>query len=99
MRILNSLIVPENVKGGIFWDFQHRFCNKILKQLKVGPFRDMEIFSKKVSQKQKMSHSVEKSGKGGLFCFGMILFHIKGFGCVQKKILSTYHKVHSAQVD
>ena len=32
MRVLNSLIVPKNVKGGPFEIFQHPFCCKISKK-------------------------------------------------------------------
>ena len=39
-----SLTLPKKLKGGPFWIFQHPFCRKLIKKLKVGP---SGIFSKK----------------------------------------------------
>ena len=54
MTILNSLIVPKNLKGGPFGIFKHLLCSKIFKKLKGGPFGTIKKFSK------KKSHSAEK---------------------------------------
>ena len=60
-------------------------------QIQGGPFGDISKKNrKKVTQSRKRgkSHSVQKS-KGVPSAF---LFHLRGFGCVQNEVLSTYVK-------
>ena len=37
-----------------------------------------------------MSQSAEKNGKGSLLHFNGFVFHVRGFGCVQSQVLSTF---------
>ena len=54
MTILNSLIVPKNLKGGTLWDFQTSIMFQIIKKLKGDPLVQSKNFRKK-------SHSAEKN--------------------------------------
>ena len=47
LTILNSLIVPKNLKGGPFGIFKHLLCSKISKTIEGGPFGTIKKFSKK----------------------------------------------------
>ena len=54
MTILNSLIVPKNLKGGTLWDFQTSIMFRNIKKIEGGPLVQSNIFEKK-------SHSAEKN--------------------------------------
>ena len=42
---------------------------------------------------------VPKNYKGELFCIGMVfLSHVRGFGCVENEVLSTYGKNTKKQI-
>ena len=47
MTILNSLIVPKNLKGGTLWDFQTSIMFQNIKKLKGGPLGQSKYFRKK----------------------------------------------------
>ena len=54
MTILNSLIVPKNLKGGNLWDFQTSIMFQNIKKIEGGTlWYNQKIFEKK-------SHSAEK---------------------------------------
>ena len=53
MTILNSLIVPKNLKGGTLWDFQTSIMFQNIKK-KGDPLVQSKTFRKK-------SHSAEKN--------------------------------------
>ena len=53
MTILNSIIVPKNLKGATLWDFQTSIMFQNVKNIEGGPFGTIKKFSKK-------SHSAEK---------------------------------------
>ena len=54
MTILNSLIVPKNLKGGTLWDFQTSIVSKYQKNEGGTLWYNQKILEKK-------SHSVEKN--------------------------------------
>ena len=55
MSIFNSLIVPKNLKGGTFWDFQTSIMFQNIKKIEGGTlWCYQKIFEKKF-------HSAEKS--------------------------------------
>ena len=55
---------------------------------KLGKNRNLNSFT--VPKKRGRSHSVEKSGP---FCFEMAFYlNVRGFGCVENEVLSTYGK-------
>ena len=45
-----------------------------------------------VPKKGRKSHSVEQSGKGAFLYWNGFLSHVRGFGCVENEVLSTYGK-------
>ena len=57
MTILNSRIVPKNLKGGTLWDFQTSIMFQNIKKIEGGAFGTI----KKTSEKK--SHSAEKKSK------------------------------------
>ena len=44
------------------------------------------------AEKRGKSHSVEKFGNGTLLLWNGFLSHVRGFGCVENEVLSTYGK-------
>ena len=38
MTILNSIIVPKNLKGGTIWDYHTSIMFQNIKKMKEGPF-------------------------------------------------------------
>ena len=62
MRILNSLIVPKNVKGGTFEFFELPLCCKLFQF-----FGDIEKISKK-------SYNAEKTGRGPFVSPGIVCY-------------------------
>ena len=76
MRVLNSLIVPKNVKQGPFEIFHLRSNLKDQKNERRTHWRLCRLWRQK-------SHEVEKGGKSqsdkkskkGPFCFDMVLYH------------------------
>ena len=71
MTILNSLIVPKNLKGGPFGIFKHQLCSKISKKLKGGPFKTIEKFTKKslIVPKKIQVKNTQIAKVGILGCF------------------------------
>ena len=59
MTILNSLIVPKNLKGGTLWDFQTSIMFQNIKKMKGG--QSENCYNQKIFEKK--SHSVEKKSK------------------------------------
>ena len=58
------------------------------KKLERGLFGDNKKFSKEVAQNRKgreKSHSAKKLERGTLLHCNGFLFHVRGFGCVQRK--------------
>ena len=48
MTILNSLIVPKNLKEGTLWDFYISLMLQNFLKIEGGPFRDIKkLFEKK----------------------------------------------------
>ena len=47
MTILNSLIVPINLKEGTLWDFYISIMLQNILKIEGGPFRDIRKVSKK----------------------------------------------------
>ena len=45
-----------------------------------------------VLKKRGKSHSVEKSGKGTRLIWNGFLSHVRGFGCVENEVISSYGK-------
>ena len=87
MRILDSLIVPKNVKGAL-WVFPTsiQFPN-IKKQLKGGPLETLKKFEKSLTKPKTgrgKSNSAEKLERGS---FWVLYFKLEAFGCVQKQVL------------
>ena len=54
MTILNSLIVPKNLKGGTLWDFQTSIMFQNMKKIERGTL----WYNQKIIEKK--SHSAEK---------------------------------------
>ena len=55
----------------------------------------MGVSNKKIGKKTEkfeQSHNAEKSGKGALLLWNGFLSHVRDFGCVENKVLSTYGK-------
>ena len=50
---LNSLMVPKNLKGGTFWDFQTSIMFQNIKKMKGDPLVQSKNFRKKVSKYRK----------------------------------------------
>ena len=67
MTILNSLIVPKNLKGGTLWDFQTSIMFQNIKKLKGGPFGTIKKFSKSAETNQVKNTQIAKVGI--LSCF------------------------------
>ena len=70
MTILNSLIVPKNLKGGPFGIFKHLLCSKISKKLKGGLWYNQKIFEKSLIVPKKIQVKNTQIAKvGTLSCF------------------------------
>ena len=54
MTILNSLIVPKNLKKGTLWDFQTSIMFQNIKKNAGGPFGTIKKFSKKSRSAEKL---------------------------------------------
>ena len=105
MRVLNSLIVPKIQKGDAL-----RFLTSILLQ-NIAPkkieewtlWETLKNFRKKISQSRKGRGSFrvpKKSRRGTLLLWNRFGFHVRGFGCAQNQVRSTFGKsAHSAQKD
>ena len=67
---------------------------QIINKFKGEPFRDIENFSKKSHKTEKREVSeCRKKWKGEtLLLWNGFLSHVRGFGCVQNEVLSTYGK-------
>ena len=83
--------MPKNVKGGTLWDFLNIHFFTKYQKLMGGTI-------KKISEKNQ-SHSAEKRRKVSqcrkkwtLLLWNGFLFHVRGFGCVENELLSTYAK-------
>ena len=82
--------MPKNVKGGTLWDFLNIHSVAKYQKSMEGTKKISEKISLTVPKKGGKSHSVKKSGP---FCFGMVfLSHVRGFGCVENEVLSTYNE-------
>ena len=75
IRILNSRIVPKNLKRDPLGFFNSHSVAKYQKN-EEALLRHMKIFGKSLTMPKKVgkSHSTEKSANGGPFCFGMVLY-------------------------
>ena len=92
--------MPKSVKGGTFGDFLN--IHSVAKYQKI----DGETLrsNKKNSEKMRNLNSLTVPKKGGslivskkvergtLLLWNGFLSHVRGFGCVENKILSTYGK-------
>ena len=88
--------MPKNVKGGPFGIFEHPSCCKISK---IDGENNNKISGK--NEKFEQSHSAEKRAslivskkveRGTLLLWNGFLSHVRGFGCVEKKVLRTNGK-------
>ena len=92
MRIFNSLIVPNNVKGGPLGFFNIHSVAKHQKNRRGDPLKTLKKFEKSLTKPKKerrKSHSAEKLEGGP---FWVLHFKIEAFGCVQNQVLSTFGK-------
>ena len=71
MTVLNSLIVPKNLKGGTFWDFQTSIMFQNIKKVEGGPFGTIKKFSKKslIVPKKIQVKNTQIAKVGILSCF------------------------------
>ena len=71
MTILNSLIVPKNLKGGILWDFQTSIMFQNIKKIEGCPFGTIKKFSKKslIVPKKIQVKNTQIAKVGILSCF------------------------------
>ena len=96
MRILNNLIVPKNLKrkGHLLGFFNTHSVPKYQKHRR-DPSDTLKKISENVSQSRKRgkSHSAKKCKKGDPLALEWFIFHVRGFGCVQNQVPSTYGKV------
>ena len=95
-----SRIVLKNVKGGTLWDFLNIHSVAKYQKIDGGPFGAI----KKISEKMRNLNSltVPKKGeslivskkveRGTLLLWKGFLSHVRGFVCVENKVLSTYGK-------
>ena len=93
MGILNSLIVLKNLKGGTLPDFFTSNLLQNIKKMKTDPLETLKSFQKSLTKPKKggwKSHSAEKREREILLLWNGFVFHVRGFGCVQNQIQSTY---------
>ena len=90
MKFPVSRIVPKNVKGGTLWDFLNIHSVAKYQKLMGGTIKN---FGKKIS------FTVPKKGgksqcrkKWTILLWNGFLSHVRGFGCVENEVLSTYGK-------
>ena len=71
MTILNSLIVPKNLKGGTLWDFQTSIMFQNIKKIEGGSlWYNQKIFEKKSHSAKKIQVKNTQIAKVGIFsCF------------------------------
>ena len=70
MTILNSLIVPKNLKGGTLWDFQTSIMFQNIKKIEGVPFGTIKKFSKKSLSAEKIQvKNIQIAKVGILSCF------------------------------
>ena len=79
MTILNSLIVPKNLKEGTHWDFQTFIMFQNIKKIEGGPFGTIKKFSRKclIVPKKIQVNNTQIAKVGILSCFldvGFIIF-------------------------
>ena len=83
--------MPKNVKGGTLWDFLNIHSVAKYQKLMGGTIKK---FRKKISltvpKNGGKSHNIKK--KWTLLLWNGFLSHIRGFGCVENEVLSTYGK-------
>ena len=77
-------------RGDALGFFEHPFCCKISKI--YGRNNEKKIGKKSVSQCRKKKESLIVSKKWTLLLWNGFLSHVRGFGCVEKEVLSTYGK-------
>ena len=82
MTILNSLLVPKNLKEGTLWDCSISIMLQNFLKIEGGPFRDIrKIFEKKTKNRimriSSQSHSAEKLARGHPLGFLKIQFAVK----------------------
>ena len=79
--ILNSLIVPKNLKEGTLWDCEISIMLQNIQKIE-GPFGDILKISKKKTKNRKIrilreSQSTEKLGRGDPLGFSKLQFAVK----------------------
>ena len=79
--------MPKNVKGGTLWDFLNIHSVAKYQKLMGGTIKKISLT---VPKKGRKSHSIEK--KWTLLLWNGFLSHVRGFGCVEDEVLSTYGK-------
>ena len=96
MTILNSLIVPKNLKEGTLWYFYISIMLQNILKIEGGPLRDIKNFRKKTKNRRirilSQSHSAETLERGDPLGFSKLQFAVKyrkirrGTLWIQKKI-------------
>ena len=61
-------------------------------RMKGGPFGDIKNVSKSLTKPKKGKSQCRKKWKVDPSALEWILFHVRGFGCVQNEVLSNYGK-------
>ena len=91
IRILNSLIVPKNVKGGPLKFFNIHSVTKISKNWKGRHLGDIRKFSKKAFEAEKRGSLIvsTKVEMGALLTWNGFVFLVRVFTCVQNQVLSS----------
>ena len=87
-----SRIVPKKVKGGTLWDFLNIHSNAKNQKLMGGTMKEKirEKISLTVSKKKRKVSECQK--KWTLLLWNCFSSHVRGFGCVENEVPSTYGK-------
>ena len=93
--------MPKNLKGVTLWDFYTSILLQNIKNIEGTLLETLKsFFGEKVSQSQKgvRKSQSQKKLERGTFCFGIVLSHVKGFGCLHNQVLNNYgENGHSPQ--
>ena len=81
----------KDLKDGTIWSFLTSILLQNIKKKRRGTFRDIKKFSQ--SRKRRKVSKCRKKMKGRThLVHNDFVFYIRGFGCVQKEVLSIYCK-------
>ena len=82
--------MPKNVKGVTFRQKMRKFEQSHKNEKFRKKMRNLNSLT--VPEKGGKSHSVKKVERGTLLLWNGFLSHVRGFGCVENEVLSTYGK-------